>query len=132
MVWLDNNSDVKEWSSEEVVIPYFYEVDRKTHRYFIDFYIKWKSGKITLVEVKPAKQCSPPIKGRSHKRYLNEATAYVMNMNKWKAANRFATKNGWEFVIWTENELSKMGILKKTPGKIKKLKPLAPYRKKKK
>lgn len=132
MVWLDNNSDVKEWSSEEVVIPYFYEVDRRTHRYFIDFYVKWKNGKITLVEVKPAKQCNPPIKGRSHKRYLNEATAYVMNMNKWEAANRFAKKNGWEFVIWTENELSRMGILKKTPGKINKLKPMAPYRKKKK
>lgn len=134
MIWLDNNSDVKEWSSEEVVIPYFYEVDRRNHRYFIDFYIKWKSNKVTLVEVKPAKQLNPPVKGRgtSQKRYLNEASAFVMNMNKWEAANKFAKKNGWEFVIWTEKELSSLGILKKSPGKIKKLKPMAPYRKKKK
>ena len=34
-IWCDNNPDIREWSSEEVVIPYFYAVDKKYHRYFL-------------------------------------------------------------------------------------------------
>ena len=26
--WLDNNPNIKEWSSEEVVVPYYYDVDK--------------------------------------------------------------------------------------------------------
>ena len=37
--WCDNNTDVVEWSSEEVVIPYLYEVDKRPHRYFMDLKI---------------------------------------------------------------------------------------------
>ena len=48
--WCDNNPEVKGWSSEETVIPYFYEVDKKYHRYFMDLKIIYKSGKTTLVE----------------------------------------------------------------------------------
>ena len=34
--WCDKNPKVKQWSSEEIVIPYYYEVDKKYHRYFVD------------------------------------------------------------------------------------------------
>ena len=30
--WCDSNPSVKGWSSEEVVIPYYYEVDKRYHR----------------------------------------------------------------------------------------------------
>ena len=54
-------------------------------------------------------------------------------MNKWEAANNFAKDRGWEFQVWTEKTLQEMKLLPKPiPGKLKKLKPLKPYRKKSK
>jgi hypothetical protein len=87
-----------------------------------------------LVEVKPKKQTEPPkAKNPKSKRSLNEVFAYIKNRNKWEAAEQVAKDNGYGFDIWTEIELTKMGILKKTPGKLKKtIKPLKPYRKPKK
>ena len=37
--WCDSNPKVKQWSSEEVIIPYYYEADKKYHRYFPDLKI---------------------------------------------------------------------------------------------
>lgn len=42
--WCDDNKDISGWSSEEVVIPYFYEVDKKYHRYFMDLKITYANG----------------------------------------------------------------------------------------
>ena len=39
--WCDANPKVKKWSSEEVVVPYYYEVDKKYHRYFVDMKITY-------------------------------------------------------------------------------------------
>lgn len=130
--YLDGNKDVKWWNSEEFVVRYYYDVDKKWHRYFVDLTIKWKDGRTTLVEVKPKKQCQPPkTKRPKSKRSLNEAYTWIMNNNKWQAADQIAKDNGWEFRIWTEDELTQMGILKKQPGKIKPMKKMKPYRKKK-
>ena len=112
--WCDNNPEVKGWSSEETVIPYFYEVDKKYHRYFMDLKIIYKSGKTTLVEIKPDKETRPPtFNGRKTKRYITEGMTYVKNMNKWKAAKNFADDRNWEFQIWTEKTLQSMGIMPK-------------------
>ena len=59
--WCDENSDVKIWSSEEVVVPYFYEVDKKYHRYFVDLKVTFISGKTVLIEIKPDKETKPPV-----------------------------------------------------------------------
>ena len=128
--WCDNNSKVTKWSSEEVIVPYYYEVDKRYHRYFVDLKIVIE-GKTLLVEVKPHKQTSPPKGKINTKSKINEAYTYVKNSNKWEAANEYANDRGWKFVIWTEKELTEMGILPKTPGKLKKQKALRPYRKKK-
>jgi hypothetical protein len=132
MIWLDNNSEVAKWNSEDFIIPYYYDVDKRWHKYHVDFWIKFKSGNVLLVEVKPKKQTQPPkSKNPRSKRSLNEAFAYIKNRNKWEAAEQVAKDNGYKFAIWTEDELTKMKILNKTPGKLKKLKPLAPFKKKK-
>lgn len=132
MQWLDNNSEVAQWNSEDFIIPYYYDVDKKWHKYHMDFWIKFKSGNVLLVEVKPKKQTQPPkSKNPRSKRSLNEAFTYIKNRNKWEAAQQIALDNGYKFAIWTEDELTKMKILNKTPGKLKKLKPLAPFKKKK-
>ena len=132
-VWLDESSNIASWSSEEVVIPYFYEVDKRYHRYFVDLKFTTTAGETFIVEVKPHKETEPPKRPDKSKRYLNEAMTFVKNQNKWKAAEEYAKDQGWKFIIWTEKELTKMGILPKQSDKaLKPLTPLKPFRKKKK
>lgn len=127
-IWCDNNTNIEKWSSEEVVVPYKWDIDKKMHRYFVDLKITFKDGKTILVEIKPDKETAPPKRPDKSRRYINEAMTYVKNMNKWEAANTYAKDRGWEFQIWTEETLHSMGIMKK----LKALKPLKPYRKKRK
>ncbi len=110
MVYCDNNLSVLEWQSEEFFIPYRSPVDNKIHRYFPDFFIKYKDtdGKIrsSLIEIKPLRQCSPPSKPkRQTKKYLSEAYEYAKNQAKWKAAQEFCRDRRWEFKVMTEKEL---------------------------
>lgn len=128
--WCDDNPKVKKWSSEEIVVPYFYDVDKKYHRYYVDLKIVLE-GKTLLVEIKPEKETTPPTGQRKTKQYINEGLTYIKNMNKWEAASSYAKDRGWDFQIWTEKTLQEMKLLTKPmPGKLKKLKPLKPYRKK--
>lgn len=121
--WADNNPDVVQWRSEEDVIPYFYDVDKKYHRYFMDLRVTYSNGKTVLIEIKPDKETRPPeYKGRKTKRYISEGLTYVKNMNKWEAAREYAKDRGWGFEIWTEHTLHQMGI------KPKSTKPLKPYK----
>ena len=119
-MWCDSNPHVKQWSSEEIVVPYYYDADKKYHRYFPDLKIVME-GKTILVEIKPDKETKPPKKPNKSKRYINEALTYVKNMNKWKAAEQYCKDNGWEFQVWTENTLKSMGIMK---NDLKPIKPL--------
>lgn len=127
MMYFDESSEVKTWSSEEVVIPYFYEVDKRWHRYYMDFKVTWNSGKTTIIEVKPQKETQPPKGPKRTKRYITEGMTFVKNMNKWEAADAFAKDRQWSFEIWTEVELRLMGILKE----YKPLKKMKPYSRKK-
>ena len=132
--WCDNNSNIKKWHSEETVIPYFWDVDKRYHRCFMDLKITFKDGRTILVEIKPEKETSPPKRPDKSRRYINESLTYVKNMNKWKAANSYAKDRGWEFQIWTEKTLTEMGILptQSRKGALKPLKPMKPFRKKSK
>ena len=110
MVYCDNNPNVLEWQSEEFCIPYRSPIDNKVHRYFTDFFIKYKdvSGKTrsTLIEIKPMRQCVPPPKPkRQTKKYLNESFEYAKNQAKWKAAEDYCADRMWEFKVMTEKEL---------------------------
>ena len=112
MIYFDNNPNIVEWGSEEVVIPYRSPLDKRVHRYFVDFVVKAKTkqGKIqtSLVEVKPYKQTqSPKIQKRKTRRYLNEVTTYLVNEAKWKAAEAFCKDRKWIFQIITEHELAR-------------------------
>ena len=108
--WIEENPNVKSWCSEEVVIPYVCETDKKVHRYFIDLYFITNDGKKYLIEIKPDKETRPPTGQKRTKRYISEAMTYVKNQSKWKAANEFALDNGAEFQVWTEKHLERLGI----------------------
>jgi hypothetical protein len=125
MMHLDSNTKVVSWSSEEIVIPYRYDVDGRVHRYFVDFYAEYSSGQKLLIEVKPHKETKPPTGNRRTKRYITEGYTFVKNQNKWQAANEYAKDRGWNFQIWTEIELRRMGILPKSTRPLKKMKPFS-------
>jgi hypothetical protein len=108
--FLDNNPNVLEFASEEVIIPYISPIDNKMHRYFVDFYAKIKdnSGNIKqyLIEVKPFYQTQKPnINKKSKKTYLKEVYDYIVNRSKWESATNFAKNNNMEFLVLTEKEL---------------------------
>lgn len=108
--WCDENPQVVEWASEEVVIPYVCATDKMFHRYFIDLYIKFNNGEKYIVEIKPYVQTQEPRPRRVTKSYIEEVYQYGKNFSKWSAAKKFAENNGYKFQIWTENELQKLGI----------------------
>jgi hypothetical protein len=109
MKYLDENSNVIYWASEELVIPYVSPVDNKVHRYFPDFIVKVlnKEGKETtmVLEVKPEKQTRPPSRKRKTKQFIQESITYAINEAKWKAAELFCLEHEWKFKILTEKEL---------------------------
>lgn len=109
--WCDTSPRVKAWNSEEVVVPYFYQVDKKMHKYYVDLLVKFDDGSVVLIEIKPKKETNPPkVPRRKTKRYLQEVTTYIKNTDKWTAAKAFAKKKGWSFEIWHEDTLKSMGI----------------------
>lgn len=124
MKWLDTNSSVVLWSSEEIIIPYICRTDSRQHRYFLDFKVTFSNGKTLLIEIKPKIQTIQPKKpARQTKRFLTEVITYTKNISKWSAADIYAQQRGWEFVVWTEHDLTDLGIkliLEKAPKPKKK------------
>ena len=110
MQYCDTNKSIVKWSSEEIVIPYRSPVDNRVHRYFPDFYVKYKDVKGNfqekVIEIKPAKQVSEPkIQKRRTKKYVSEVFTYATNKAKWEAAEDFCKDRKWQFQILTEKEL---------------------------
>lgn len=109
--WLDNNPNVLEWSSENVEIPYFDPTSMKKRRYFPDYYMKVKNkdGKIKkfIIEVKPYKETIPPKKHKAKKKaaIIKENKTWTLNTAKWKAAEGWCKKWGFEFKLVTEKQL---------------------------
>jgi hypothetical protein len=109
--WCETNPKVKLWNSEEVVVPYKYQVDNKLHRYYVDLLIQMDNKETYLIEIKPKAQTQPPKKrSRKTKRYINEQLDYIKNQDKWEAADQFARHKGWKFQVWTEETLKNLGI----------------------
>ena len=110
MVYCDNNDKIIEWGSEELIIPYRSPLDKKVHRYFPDFYIKYlnKEGNVVreIIEVKPKKQLRPPkTPKRQTKRYLQECATFMVNQAKWKAAEEYCSDRKMKFRYLTEDHL---------------------------
>ena len=106
MKYCDENKNIIEWGSEELIVPYISPLDNKQHRYFPDFYIKTKNGDKFMVEIKPKKFTKPPKpKKRITKAYIHETKEWHRNQAKWKAAKNVCEKLGWKFQIITEDHL---------------------------
>jgi hypothetical protein len=109
--YCDDNDNVLEFGSEEIIVPYMSPLDGKIHRYFPDFYIKVKekTGDIKkyLIEIKPKKQVMGPTTNpkRKTKSWVNEVKEYAKNKAKWKAAEEYCANRLLEFKILTEEDL---------------------------
>tara|TARA_R110000772_G_scaffold65007_2_gene145147 strand:- start:719 stop:1195 length:477 start_codon:yes stop_codon:yes gene_type:complete len=114
MIWCDKNTLVQKWSSEPVAIPYWSKLHNKQRTYHPDFYIKVlkHDGTIDniLIEIKPHAQIQKPKpptvnSTKALKNYKFLAEQYVINRDKYIAAQQFANERGWRFVVMTENSL---------------------------
>ena len=120
--FLDNNKNILEWSSEEIAIPYIQPTTKRVHRYFPDYWIKYrnKAGQIVqeIIEVKPAKEANnaifliehdfkvmPPCRAKNPKTRTYEQLTTLINAAKWRAAMNFCHKYGMKFRIVTEHQL---------------------------
>lgn len=109
MQYLDSNSGVIKWSSEETIVPYFDPVRKRWRRYFPDFIVRTKVG-TTMVEIKPSKETEAPTgmmhkDGRKNRRLLREQLTYATNLAKWSAAKEYCDDRKWRFQIITERDL---------------------------
>lgn len=114
--WCDSSPTILKYSSEPVGIPYYSPLDKRTHIYYVDFFIKTKdtdgNEKTWLIEVKPDKYTKPPVapKRMTDKQtanYVYAAKQFIINQAKFEAAKEFASMRGAQFGIITENFLFK-------------------------
>jgi len=108
--FLDHNKKVLEWASEAIWIPYRKPTDNRIHRYYPDYWVKFKDGhnntRIEIWEVKPLKESKKTSKvGKRKKQQLHEAVTLAVNRAKWKAAIGFCKRHNFHFRIVTEKEL---------------------------
>ncbi len=110
MNYCDKNENVLKWSSEEIWIPYVSPIDNRVHRYFPDFFIKYKDMnenlKESLVEIKPKRQVNgPKVGNKINQKQLVEMKEFAKNQAKWEAAKEFCADRKWQFQILTEVDL---------------------------
>ena len=114
--YCDTNELILKWSSEPIAIDYYNPLDKKDHKYNVDFYIKVlkESGEEQdwIIEIKPEKQTKKPIyegvntlsKLKSYNRNLQ---IWITHQAKFKAAKEWALKRGFKFGVIDENFLFK-------------------------
>lgn len=114
MMWCDKNIKVLMWSSEPIEIPYWSKLHNKQRTYYPDFYIKIEKtdGSIghLIVEIKPEAQITKPTPPTTNsqkalKNYKFLAEQYVVNRDKYIAAQQWAAERGWKFAVMTEKSL---------------------------
>lgn len=98
ILYCENNKNIVEWSYETLHIPYL-DPEGKSHKYYVDFIVKYNNGSIYLIEVKPYSQTIP-----------QRNATYRKNSLKWEAAKRYAVQNGYTFMLVTEKSLDRMKV----------------------
>jgi hypothetical protein len=112
--YCDHNDKILKWSSEPLQIPYYNPLDKKEHKYHVDFYMKVLKDNGTesewIIEVKPEAQCKKPELDGSHtvaklKAYNEKMQIWITNQSKFKAAKEWAEKRNYQFGVVDENFL---------------------------
>ena len=105
---LDRRSDVIQWASESLRIPYLSPKDGEMHRYFPDFIVEYQLQDGTtsrqVIEIKPYKETIAST-SRIMKTRMRENLIHQVNEAKWAAARKVCKDAGYGFIILTEREL---------------------------
>jgi hypothetical protein len=116
-VFLDHNTNILHWNSEEIFIKYMHP-DGKIHKYYPDYWVEYinSSGAVVqeILEVKPASQTVQPRHKRRTKTALYEDQRYKINMAKWAYAKHWCDQRNITFRLITEHELFSVRNLQKT------------------
>ena len=110
--FLEYNTTIESWGSEIIAIPYRKPTTGRIHKYYPDFWVKYKNkdGNIVqeVIEVKPEKETRQPTTvGKTKKTQLYEAITWSINTSKWKSAKLFCDKYNMKFRILTERQIFK-------------------------
>jgi hypothetical protein len=108
--YCDINPNILKWSSESLCVDYWNPVDKKEHKYYIDYYIQVKKldDQIEnwLIEIKPEDQYAlhkrpkEPVGNLTEKKvrsYNEKLKTWITNRAKFEAATRFAESRGYKF-----------------------------------
>lgn len=111
MQYCDLTESILSYQSEEFFIPYVSPIDGKYHRYFPDFFIKYKDkeGNIrkVVIEIKPEKDLKEPEKNpkRKTKSWAYRVKTWAVNQQKFSAARKYCEEKNYEFRIFSEKDL---------------------------
>ena len=104
MKFCDTNTNVLQWASESIAIPYRHPLTGKMTQYIPDFLITYRTRDNTmraeLIEIKPKKQSVVESKMSNKDRAV-----VAINYAKWDAATKWARRNGLTFRVITENDM---------------------------
>jgi len=112
--YCDLTSEVVKWSSEPLGIKYINPIDTREHTYYVDFYMRVQKENVHvdyLAEIKPRasliKPTLNPIKNTTKKlaNYNYELKTWIVNRSKFTAANEYANRMGYQFILVTEDFL---------------------------
>lgn len=105
--FFDGNPNVLQWSSEPVAIPYIKPTDKRVHKYYPDYWVKYRTADGTIVqeilECKPLAQTKQPRGTGKYKLY--EQITYAINVAKWQACQSWCDVHGMKFRIITERSI---------------------------
>lgn len=135
----DRCDDIVRWATEPIAIEYLnplanfnYCVERnldwqnpiywKKAKYYVDVWVELRkrdgSGvRKIFIEIKPYNQSVAPqmpkegAKLKEVKAYNRLAQQYLVNQQKWASAKKYCEQRGAEFMVFTEKELTKLGII---------------------
>lgn len=111
MRYCDLNENINQWQSEEFWIPYRSPLDNRVHRYFPDFFVKYKDKfnktRVMVIEIKPKNQVTMPEQNpkRRTPSWAYKVQTWVVNQAKWEAAKEFCADHNYEFKVMTEEDL---------------------------
>jgi hypothetical protein len=121
----DLNEKVIKWSAESLEIPY--QITNKlmqveNHRYYPDFYVEMVTDQIDrydrlVIEIKPKHETILPIEQTTQSLKMLENYEYALktykkNLHKWAFSKDWCERHGLKFIIITEDDLRKKGLIK--------------------
>lgn len=108
MQFCDTNSNILQWASESIVIPYRHPLTGKMTNYIPDFLVVYRNKNNTMraevVEIKPKKQSILESKASNRDRAI-----VAVNYAKWDAATKWCRRQGLAFRVITEEDIFRNG-----------------------